>query len=309
MQVEVDVAPVLTPGAAAPRPVVVATARGAVEYASVGEGPAILALHGAMGGWDQSLLLARTLGEAGYRYIAVSRAGYLGTPLASGRSPEQQADLHAALLDRLGVACAAVMAVSGGGYSALHFAVRHPDRCWALVLASTTGGPTPAPPLAFHLLRLLGRLPGFARRARARAERDPMASARRSVTDPAALERLAADGEAWALFNALTLSTADRTARRLDGTFNDVAVTRAREYPLDRITVPALVLHGTRDPLVPFERHGKVLAERIPGAALVALQGGEHAAIFTHRAEARAATTRFLRDHAPSSERAATTSA
>lgn len=45
---------------------------------------------------------------------------------------------------------------------------------------------------------------------------------------------------------------------------------------------------------VPFAQHGKVLAERIPGAELVALRGGEHVAIFTHREEARARVVRFL---------------
>jgi len=282
--------------AAAPAPATVVTRRGPVEYVSTGEGPAVLALHGAMGGWDQSLLLARTLGEAGYRYVAVSRPGYLGTPIASGRSPEAQADLFADLLDGLGIRRAAVMAVSGGGYSAIHFALRHPDRCWGLVLASTTGGPTPRPPLAFYLLPLLARLPGFERKAREGVERDLEGAVRRSVTDPALFARLKGDAEGWGLIRELNLSTSDRMRQRLDGTFNDVAQTRAREYPLERIAVPTLVLHGTRDPLVPYERHGKALATRIPGAELLTLEGGEHAAIFTHRAEARGVVTRFLRE-------------
>ena len=47
----------------APTPTIIKTRRGPVEYAEYGEGPAVLALHGAMGGYDQSLLLARTIGE------------------------------------------------------------------------------------------------------------------------------------------------------------------------------------------------------------------------------------------------------
>lgn len=300
MQVESKGAPVLAPGRPEPVPQIVETVRGPVECATVGEGPVVLAIHGAMGGWDQSLLLARTVGEAGYRTVAVSRPGYLGTPLAGGRSPEEQADLHAALLDRLGVARAAVMAVSGGGYSAIHFALRHPDRCWALVLVSTTGGPTPPPPLAFHLIRVLLRVPGFARRLRERAVADPEGNARRAFRDPAQVARLVADPEAWELYRGLAQTTNSRMAERWGGTANDVRVTRTHEYPLDGIAVPTLVVHGTRDPLVPFDRHGKLLAERIPGARLVALEGGEHAAIFTHRDEARDAVTRFLREHAPS---------
>lgn len=159
--------PVLAPGAAEPAPSAVATRRGPVEAVSVGEGPAVLALHGAMGGCDQSLILARTLGEAGYRYVALSRPGYLGTPLAAGRSPEEQADLYAGVLDALGLGRVVVMAVSGGGPSAIHFALRHPARCAGLVLASTTGAPVEdRPPLAFYLLPLLVRWPGFEQRAR-----------------------------------------------------------------------------------------------------------------------------------------------
>lgn len=79
-----------------------------------GHGPAVLALHGAMGGYDQSAILAQALVPDGHRVIAVSRPGYLGTPPAVGTTPEGQADALAALLDALGLADAAVVAVSGG---------------------------------------------------------------------------------------------------------------------------------------------------------------------------------------------------
>ncbi len=67
----------------------------------------------------------------------MSRPGYLGTPLASGRSPADQARLYAALLGALGVRRAAVLAVSGGGPSALEFARLFPERCWAAVVVSS----------------------------------------------------------------------------------------------------------------------------------------------------------------------------
>jgi len=38
------------------------TAIGVVEYAEIGDGPAVVAVHGAMGGYDQSLILAQTIG-------------------------------------------------------------------------------------------------------------------------------------------------------------------------------------------------------------------------------------------------------
>src|SRR5215472_7409005 len=108
---------------------------GGLEYLRSGEGPAVLLLHGAMGGYDQSVRLGRAaIGETGFDGIAVSRPGYLGTPLSAGRKPEEQADLCARLLDRLGIEKAAVVAVSGGGQCALQFALRHPRLCRAVVM-------------------------------------------------------------------------------------------------------------------------------------------------------------------------------
>jgi pimeloyl-ACP methyl ester carboxylesterase len=51
--------------------------------------------------------------------------------------------------------------------------------------------------------------------------------------------------------------------------------------------------------VVPFSRHGAVLARRIPGAELLAVDGGGHVAIFTHRALVKARVDAFLRARAP----------
>ncbi|WP_242343377.1 alpha/beta fold hydrolase [Anaeromyxobacter terrae] len=89
---------------------------------------------------------------------------------------------------------------------------------------------------------------------------------------------------------------------RLPGTGNDIATTRGDlSFPLERIAVPTLVVHGTSDSAAPFAQ-GQAMAARIPGAELLAIEGGEHVSIFTHRSEARARVTRFLRAHAPAVE-------
>lgn len=280
----------------APSPITVATARGPVELVDVGEGPAVLALHGAMGGWDQSLLLARTLAPSGHRVVALSRPGYLGTQLEVAPSPDAQAELYAELLRALGIDRAAVLAVSGGGPSAVALAVRHPELCRALVLVSTCGARvTTRLPLGFQLLRLAASwswLAGALERRAAAA--DPETSASRSIPDAAVRARTLADPEAGPLFRALLASTSRRMADRLEGTLEDVEVTRTQELPLEAIRVPTLVVHGTADRIVPFEVHGKALVARIPGATLAALDGGDHVAIFTHLAEARAKVAAFL---------------
>jgi len=276
-------------------PRIAQTARGPIEYVDSGSGPVVIAIHGAMGGYDQSDLLARTVGGPGFRFLSVSRPGYLGTPLRGGCAPEDQADLLAALLDTLDITSAAVMAVSGGGPSALFFALRHPARCRGLVLISTCGGVVGTKiPLSFKVMKQFMRWQSFVCWMRKKAESNIEQNLRRSISDPATLTRVMQDPEVFPLLCELTMSSFHRMPERLAGTDNDIRVTRTTAYPLEQIRVPTLVVHGLIDPLLPFEQHGKQLAERIPGAELLAVEGGEHVTIFTHRELVRARVMRFL---------------
>jgi 2-hydroxy-6-oxonona-2,4-dienedioate hydrolase len=115
---------------------VIETGCGPVEYTTFGEGDPVLVVHGIFGGFDQGLVIARgNVGER-FRSIVPSRFGYLGTPLPGDASPAGQADAYVCLLDALGIERAAILGTSAGATSALQFALRHPDRCSALVLFS-----------------------------------------------------------------------------------------------------------------------------------------------------------------------------
>lgn len=275
-------------------PRIVSTRLGPVELTEYGHGPAVVSLHGAMGGCDQSRILAQTVAGEGFRHIGLSRPGYLGTPLASGAKPESQADLIAALLDELGEEAASVMAASGGGPAGVFFAHRHPKRCRSLVLLSTiatAGGPKP--PLAFKVMQALVRIPFFARRIQKKLGADLDATAARSITDPELLQRTLADPETAPLLKALLRSTSERMACRMDGTNNDIR-NNCYEFPLEEIETLVLIAHGTRDPHLPFEMHALNFQRRLRRSELIALEGGEHAAIFTHRDTVRPAVMRFL---------------
>ena len=200
-----------------------------------------------------------------------------------GADPARQADLHAALLDVLGMPEVLVAAVSGGGPSAIHFAARHANRCRALILVSTPGGPidTRIPPAAKFMMRLL-KWRWFADWLRRRVEADPEKAAGRSVPDAALCRKTFADPEAAALFTALMVSTYDRAGDRLPGTLADMETTRVDSYPLESVAAPVLAIHGTVDPILPFDRHARPLFERLPRVDPVTAEGGGHTALFTH---------------------------
>jgi pimeloyl-ACP methyl ester carboxylesterase len=123
---------------------VIQAARGSIEYGESGDGSPVLGIHGAAGGYDQTLLLGRLLLGRGCRVIAPSRFGYLNTPIPEDSSIGAQADTYACLLDALKVDRVTVVAISAGGPSGLHFVLRHPERTAALVLVSAISyGGTP----------------------------------------------------------------------------------------------------------------------------------------------------------------------
>src|SRR5918993_1659278 len=132
-------------------PRTVATASGPIEYAERGGGEPILALHGTLGGWDQGLVAAEYLRVNGFRIIAPSRPGYLGTPLSTGQTFAQQADALAALLDVLEIDRIIVFAVSGGGPAGYELAARHPERVAKLVQVDAVCIPGPIPSAATRL--------------------------------------------------------------------------------------------------------------------------------------------------------------
>ena len=275
---------------------IIETLRGGVEYARSGEGPAVLLLHGAMGGFDQGLLLGRAaVGSAGFESIAVSRPGYLGTPLALGKAPEEQADLCAAVLDALAIPVAAVIAISGGGQCALQFALRHPGRCRALVMISACSAPLAVRvPFRFHLIAFLARFPAVVSRMRKKAADDPEGAARRAIPDPALCAQTLNDPEVGPLLREHLASTLERMADRLPGTRNDIRQSRAPfAYPLERIQAPALVVHGAKDEAVPFA-NAESLAARLPRGELLAIPDGRHVSLFTHRRLIQPRVSRFL---------------
>ncbi|MCC7447574.1 MAG: alpha/beta hydrolase [Anaerolineae bacterium] len=267
---------------------VILTARGPMEYQLVGQGSAALILHGTLGGYDQAFVTAHMINSPSIQFLAISRPGYLHSPLSTGASLEDQAEAYVALLDALQIEKVAVIATSGGGPYALQFALRHPERCWALVLISANTEPTI----------------GYATALSTRAAPPPDFITRLVMSDfvswigigvvkwqPAfILERMIGQEEARValndpfrkqLFDEFVDSLALLGQRR-EGSVNDaVQFMAAAHAPWGNIRVPTLVLHGEADLGVPMAQ-AEYIARIIPNAQFMRVPNGTHWMTMSH---------------------------
>jgi len=194
----------------------------------------------------------------------------MAAALAGDPKPAYQLDDMAAdaigLLDALGIARAHIVGASMGGYIAQLVAINHPER--VLTLTSIMSGPgrkESVPPRAEGIAVLLVRPP------RTRDERVAQAMETRRVligpADPCdeGAERTRAEREVDRAYHPAG------TGRQL------IAIMAAHDRlpQLRQLRVPALVIHGVPDVLVPVE-NGRLVAAAVPGARLIEIDGMGH---------------------------------
>jgi pimeloyl-ACP methyl ester carboxylesterase len=256
-----------------------------LEYATRGDGPAVVALHGGLGGWDQGALLAHlALADVAARVIAPSRPGHLGSPAALGRTADAQAEAIVRRLDRLRIDRATILAISGGGPTAVAFARRRPDRCRALIpISAVTDRFDPHLPFGFRVMRSLARWPSLTAVLAARDRADPDRADRRGLPDPELRAAVTADHDTAAALLALRGTLFDRPRDRFPGLDIDLALCRAAATPAEgEIRVPTLIIHAVDDPVVP-DVFADRLAAVVPWAETLRLPSGGHMALFAHR--------------------------
>jgi non-heme chloroperoxidase len=64
---------------------------------------------------------------------------------------------------------------------------------------------------------------------------------------------------------------------------------------IPKIDVPALILHGTADNILPIDKTARRFRELLPGATYVEIEGAPHGLLWTHAAEVNDALLTFLR--------------
>jgi pimeloyl-ACP methyl ester carboxylesterase len=256
------------------------TSAGPIEYAESGEGEPLLLIHGAGGGYDQGLLIARDFGEK-HRVIAPSRFGYLKTPVPEDSSPAAQADAHAALLDFLGFKDCIVAGASAGAPSAIEFALRYPERVRALILlVPRTYDPTNSVGVdesmqSEMVLRLIETSADFLFWLAMRVARSSVV---RFLGVPPELEASASE-EDRAQVTAIMRSVLPLSSR-VRGIIVDSNITLS-PWPLEQIRVPMLIITA-KDDLFETLPGARFTAEHIRGAELRILDRGGHLMVGQH---------------------------
>jgi pimeloyl-ACP methyl ester carboxylesterase len=274
---------------------------GPIEFAQVGSGLPVLLVHGAGGGYDQGLLLGRPIAENGFHVVAMSRFGYLRTPLPEDGSAQAQADAHAALLDALGIDRVAVVGASAGAPSAMQFALRHPDRTMALVLlvpAAWAPREGDAPPVRVppgtRFLFETALQSDFLFWAASRLAR-PVVFRSILGTPPVVVEN--ADASEKARVEEFLREILPITARRA-GLLNDEAVIAALpRYELEKIAAPTLAI-SVQDDLYGTYDGARYTADHVPGARFIGYPSGGHLLV-GHNDEAVGEIATFLRQAVP----------
>jgi pimeloyl-ACP methyl ester carboxylesterase len=237
--------------------------------------PPILLLMGigaSMLWWDEDF--CRLLAQGGRFVIRYDhRDTGRSVTYEQGRPEYTGADLVAdavGVLDAYAIAAAHVVGVSAGGAFAQLLALEFPDRVLSLVLISTspaTPGQRGLPSATERYRRFLANatvdwseeesvieyLVGYAR---------VLAGGERRFDEAAVRELVGRDVE-----RAHSIAASENHGLLAEG---DVP-----SAPLSSIAVPTLVIHGTADPMFPLE-HGQAVAEEIPEARLLPLDGAGH---------------------------------
>jgi 3-oxoadipate enol-lactonase len=196
----------------------------------------------------------------------------------------QMADDAAALLKVLGIASAHVYGVSMGGMIAQEMALRHPARVRSLILGGTMAG---GPSAVMAGPQMLQR---WASTAALPLEESIVAGLSFLYSD-----EFIARNRRQLVDRALEMADLAPPIDALQRQFSAVARFNACDR-LDQIRVPTLIIAGTCDKIVPVE-NSRILAERIPGAELVELEGAGHGFLAERAEEANAAVGDFLRRH------------
>jgi proline iminopeptidase len=247
--------------------------RATLAIYSSGSGPTVVALHGGLG--LDSTYLRRSLAPLSdtNRLVALDMRGH-GCSTGRDSLDDQPRDIliedvHA-VMSSLGDEPIVLFGHSYGGFVALEYAIRHPERVRALALCATSAS-------TVHFGQMLDAV-------RTRARPAELEALERALSGPVASDDEFA--ETWRAITPLYFHDGDPAQmRHFDDTVYSAAGYNAgtrwlADYDvracLSLLEMPVLLVHGADDWLMPTHIAGNELASGLPNATQLSIERSGH---------------------------------
>ena len=243
-----------------------------IHYNEVGEGDAVIFLHGGGPGatsWSNFFKNVGVVSEQ-YRCLLVDQPGFGKSDSVTMVEPRSTVNARAVrdLMDALGIEKASLIGNSMGGATAITFAVDYPNRIDKLIIMGSGGAASPPlfAPSPTEGIKILNEV----------FESPSVEGLRRLINVMLFDGSMVPDEVLEQRYKTIMDNPDHLTARR-----NSVTTMRDLSMDLPGIAAPTLVLHGRNDRVVPLE-NGLRLVTSIPNSRLVVLNQCGHWAQYEH---------------------------
>jgi non-heme chloroperoxidase len=261
-----------------------------IYYKEWGEGPVVTFSHGwplNSDAWDGQMLF---LAQNGYRVVAHDRRGHgRSSQASSGNDMNGYADDLAAIIEVLDLRNATLVGHSTGGGEVTRYIGRHGSKSVAKVVLIAAVPPimlkTPANPEGLPMEVFDGLRAGLVK-DRSQFYRD-LAIQFYGANRPGAKVSQGTLDQFWLWSMQAGLKNAYESIKA----FSETDFTE----DLKKIDVPALVLHGEDDQIVPIKDSAKKSAKLIKGAKEIYYPGAPHGITATHQDQVNSDLLEFLR--------------
>jgi non-heme chloroperoxidase len=261
-----------------------------IYYKEWGEGPVVTFSHGwplSSDAWDGQMLF---LAQNGYRVVAHDRRGHgRSSQASSGNDMNGYADDLAAIIEALDLQNATLIGHSTGGGEVTRYIGRHGSKRVAKVVLIAAVPPimlkTPANPEGLPMEVFDGLRAGLLK-DRSQFYRD-LAIQFYGANRPGANVSQGTLDQFWLWSMQAGLKNAYESIKA----FSETDFTE----DLKKIDIPALVLHGEDDQIVPVKDSAKKSAKLIKGAKEIYYSGAPHGITATHQDQVNSDLLEFLR--------------
>jgi len=267
------------------------TGQGDIEYAVTGEGIPVLFLHGAGGGYDQGLWGGKVYLGDGYKFVSVSRYGFLRSPIPVNASIKTHAALYKELLDYLEIEKVVVIGASAGGPSATQFANDYPERVSTLILVSAVSmrsAPGDKDPFYVKIIQTI-------------QQSDYAYWLVSKNFQPQFLDLLGVPSDVYQTFTSEQkilaqemLDVMHPMSQRRVGSINDAKMIELDDPSTENLSAPTLIIHAKDDALVSYD-HAENAHRKIKQSELILFDTGGHA-IISQLDEVRELSNTFINE-------------